>query len=267
MRTTTRTMTALLAAALLSMLMIGQPAQAKAPANTTITVVSVSPRTIDVGKTIKVTGKASPNLKGKRVALQRLVGKKWVTINSATIGSSRTYSVTGRFTQAGRGQSLRVSVPATKTTKASTASAGKVTVYGWYYLSDRDAQEGGGWDTKAAVVDINGKTYDRSLVMRLRYRGEANEVRYGLARKCTTFRAVAGITDSSPAKAAVSAKVKTDDAEVWTSGIVRRGTGKEASVNITGALDLWLSAKKTNAEYTDDDPRFGWGDARIRCAF
>lgn len=235
-------------------------AAAPKPAKATIKVTGATPRSLDAGGKVTVSGETSANLRGKKVYLQKRTSKKWTSLANAKVSSKGAVKVTAKLTKAGRNQALRLYAPKTAKRQAATASAGTFTVYGWYYLNDRKPEQG---SVSTSTRSVNGTTYPRNVSLYSYSINGHRVARFGLARKCTTFQATIGIDDQQSSKSQLAGRVSADDAQVWAADSVVRGQAFPVDVDISSALDLNLEVSQVAQVST----YLVFGNARIRCAF
>lgn len=221
-----------------------------------IAITSTGPTVIDAGQQIVLNGTTSSNLRGGRVQLQVKEGSTWSKLSGAKVRPDGRFTLTGNATRAGRGQQVRAYAKATPHSRAAASAARSFTVYGWYYLEDLSEVEGGFY---SGSTNINGVTYGKSVYA---YRYYDDTAQWDLARKCTRFRAIAGITDGSEAAVKRHAYVKADSLTRWSRTNATLGSSWAIDVDLTSALRLRLDVTEVA-----NVGSFGFGDARIRCAF
>jgi hypothetical protein len=230
---------------------------------TAVSVTSVSSRILNVGDDLVVRGIASSDLKGKRAQLQRQQGDKWAVLATTGITQKAKFAFKLRILQSGKEQRLRVLVPKSSTTPAAKASAGKITVYGWFYVDDSFPPVSGYFDEGS--YEVNGETYAQSVAQTIINGAGPGSVttEIGLSRDCTTFEATIGMGDTSSSDARWSTSLNADDLNVWQQASLAVGNSYPVSLDVTGALRL----KFSSARDTWPNGPLVFGDARLRCAF
>jgi hypothetical protein len=234
--------------------------------SSTVEVTSVSARSLDAGDTLTVEGSASPDLKGALVYLQvRAAGKKWDRIGTDIITKRGKFSLSSRILTSGAGQAIRVVVPKSAKNPAPVAkAAGKITVYGWFNISDGriDIVEG---DFETGFYEVNGEPYPDSIAQSMINGAGPGPVtaQIGLSRDCTTFEATVGMSDTAASEARWSTTLRADDLALWSQGGMQVGYSYPVTLNITGALRMSFDSTRD----TWANGHLVFGDARVRCAF
>jgi hypothetical protein len=247
-----------------------------APAQSTqsLSVTSVSSRSIDAGQAITVTGSASAGLAGKTVALQSDETDGWTSIGTATVAANGSYSVTGATNIPGRARNIRVHSDGDRWSGvgSATAGAGSVDVYTWYYLSDMKQVEGsattGGWRVNGELLgnSVRFRMAPSNSIGGLRL-GESHITGFDIARKCTDLRTTIGLDDGSTSGTALQAKAEilTDSVVAWTKDPITFGTSTVVNLPISNTLRLKLRATQVMSGTAYNDFLI-FGDARVRCA-
>lgn len=244
---------------------MGTPPPPPPPANqpTALGLSSISVASTEAGTPFTVTGTAV-NLDGRAVQVQAYDAgsTSWGSIGSAVVAGGQ-WSASVAVTSAGRAVPVRAYFPGASGLGASASGESPVTVYGWYHLYDSyydglPQLVSSGFDEQSAAV--NGVTYTKSLVG---YVGGDDLGEYNLARSCTRFAAVAGLTDDSPTSSRVSMQVGADSVTKWSTTNIALGQAYPLVLDVTGALRLKLSAQLTSGSSAYEV----FGDARVLCAF
>lgn len=194
-------------------------------------------------------------LVGKIVELEIKDSETWTPLSNAAVMADGSFSLSAPATTAGRAQEVRVMAKATATTLAAVSATVTYNVFGWYFLAERSSVEG---DRFTGTTNINGVTYPHTV-------RPAYSVQYDLGRKCTRFRAVAGVIDTASSTSVYSAEAFADSVQRWSTTGARLGNSTELDLDLTGALRLRLGSKRGSS--SQSAYAFGFGDARVRCAF
>ena len=228
-----------------------------------VAIAATTPGAIEAGQAVTVTGSTSANLAGKPIRLEAYYSDKWGQVGTAVVDGSANFAVSGVLTAAGKSVQLRVIAPETATTTYAAANAPAVTVYGWYYLSDKfsDPVEGD-WRSTGAM-SVNGTTFPNSASMRAASYDSTRTVQLDLARSCTTFVATAGLTSDNTSVTQASVKLFADSTEIYSKSPMVLTSSYPISVDVTNALRLKMTVTRT----TDYTVEVAFGDGRLRCAF
>jgi hypothetical protein len=150
-------------------------------------------------------------------------------------------------------------------------SIAAVTVHRWYYLADLEpiATEiegrpggctGGCTGFYEGAVDIGGRRYSRSWIMRVDDDGDRSTTTYNASKKCRTFDATVGITDDSDTSTGgFTINLGGDDIDLAE---VSTGTGAAVSTDLRGVFRIVVASFNTG---DGEDIDTAWGDARMLC--
>jgi hypothetical protein len=211
---------------LVAAFMIAGTAQAAEAKSFSVTI-SASKTTIELGQTVKLTGKVSPRAKKKRVKIQRRYeGGGWRTIKTVKLSSKSRYSYTVKPTRGGPTQ-YRVQKPASGGRSAKTSATRTVNVYRWRALQEFPRT---GYPVIYGTRGIGGTAFPASAALN----GQDSTWTFG-GNRCTTFRTSIGVDDAS------TAAVTSDPNFMWNQ-------------NITGQQPFQLSPKNSGLE-TGQNPR------------
>ncbi|WP_183097766.1 NPCBM/NEW2 domain-containing protein [Nocardioides pelophilus] len=153
----------------------------------------------------------------------------------------------------------------------ATSNIATVVVYRWFYLADLTPIEteiegrpggctGGCTGFHDDSIDIAGRSYPRSWVMRLDDDGDRSTSTWNASRKCRSFDATVGLTDDSgTTNGRFTINLGGDDIELAT---VPTGTGSKVTTDLRGVFRFVIAASN---EGPGTDADSGWGDARLLC--
>ena len=209
------------------------------------------------GDQVTFNGTAPAALNGKRVALQRRVGKKgqWVKVATAAV-STGTMSGTGIATGVGK-NSWRFTAVVDKVRYSSRVVT--TPVYGWFFLSDLDSVDSdGGYE---GSWSIGGKSYSKSVG------GDGSSatdwIEYNLSYRCITLDAYYGIGDDSQSGTTADFYVTLDGARSFI-GSKGLGSATHLTLDTSTRLRVRLEMDPTNADQPDGS--WAFGNAKVLCS-
>lgn len=236
---------------------------------TAVSITGQSASTVEAGQAFTVAGAASRNLDGRTVEVQayQAAAESWGVIGSAVVANGAWTSTTSLST-AGKSVPVRVAFPGGVGLKDSTSAAVSMTVYGWYYLSDRDRVDSLRFDDGSAF--IAGTPYSHSVFNSSDFWWEAKPWgEWNLSYSCTTFDASIGLDDESETGFKVGFRSWADSVE-RSHGIMTTGQAPtRVTFDVTGVFRLRLQDEYV-AGSSGSGSGYGWGvwgDARVLCAF
>ena len=185
--------------------MIAGTAQAAHARSSSVTI-SASRSTVELGQSVKLTGKVSPSAKKKRVKIQRRYeGGGWKTIKTVKLSSRSRYAYTVTPTRGGP-TDYRVQKPGSKGRSTTTSATRRVDVFRWRSLLDFPVTTP--YTLVQGTRTIGGQTFPASAALR----GSDATWTIGGGR-CTTFRTSIGIDGTSSAGVAASPN------QWWNNGL------------------------------------------------
>ena len=235
----------------------GPSAQPSARTTPQLTIARESSGVVETGSEVSFTGTAPASLDGKRVTLQRRVGKKgdWIKTSTAVVADG-AMKATGVSTGVGT-NSWRFTAKVDGTRYTSKPLTHKV--YGWFYLADLDRVDYDGAYADSWV--IGGKTYSKSVG------GSGSEdtdwAEYNLSYRCITLDAWIGIGDDSETGTTADFYVTLDGAR---TGVGSKGLGPATHLTLDTStrLRVRLEMDPTNQDFPDGS--WAFGNAKVLCS-
>ncbi|MFI5429027.1 hypothetical protein [Aeromicrobium sp. UC242_57] len=183
-----------LVVAMLTVLLVGSgisAAQAKSKYSVTL---AVSATKIELGASVKLTGKVSPKAKGSSVKIQRqYVGGAWKTIATRKLTKAGTYAVSIKPT-AGGPTKFRVLKSKSSKRNAGVSTVRSLDVWRWVDLVTTPTDFVIGDGVNSATGSINGTSFGHSLEVD----SPGAFLGWDLTnRRCDAFRTYAGLMTSS----------------------------------------------------------------------
>jgi hypothetical protein len=148
-------------------------------------------------------------------------------------------------------------MPATSKHAKGVSKTVKVTVYDWKYLADLAYANSSAMTT--GTVDINGKTYDKSVFA---YYSSNQYREYNLDHQCIRLRARFGISDDSSTGGQAEVDAISDGTNVYTKTF-DLGQSEQKTLALAKPLKLRLETHSTGGTGT-----FGYGayaTAQVLC--
>jgi hypothetical protein len=233
------------------------PANAARAATTTVNS-RISASTIDVGRSVHITGSVSPAAPRQQVWLQQHYSGRWRNVKAATLNKRSAYDVAVRPAGAGTKEYRVVRL-------YTAGPTVRVAVYKWHYLSDLNPVASYTWDGYSThPTSINGTLYVHSTYWYVST-GSFGYVQWNLRRQCTQLRGTVGLTDDSSSNASVDTDISVDGLPPLYEGVLPFGTSTTPSLNIRGALRMQVEGIGLNAD--SDSEILGLGNMQIRCAW
>ncbi|MBS43602.1 MAG: hypothetical protein CMH83_10665 [Nocardioides sp.] len=229
-----------------------------------------APATIVTGSRLRFLGRTQKALRGKKVSLQRKVGKKgsWVTVGAAKVNSKQRFLVSGVVTGVGAvywkvTAKKKVRKNGRKVTLRYTSKQVGTAVYGWFYAADQQpvAVSWSDWDDLPRT--IGGVRYSKSVGTDAYYfsDGDVEWGDYNLSYRCKTFTAQVGLDDESETGAKADFYVTLDDARTR----VASGKGLGAATSVTMDVASRLRIRLEVEAVTQYDAVATFGDAKFLC--
>lgn len=231
------------------------PANAAAAPKISIKLTRVSTSQTVTGDNVSFTGTVSPQLRGKKVTLQRMdPGKStWVSVGTATVSSKATFSVKGKAAGMGTNK-WRATYTGTYSYKSATLST---TVSRWLYLDDLNPVSDDLSDFTTASV--GGKTYTKGLSSTVWWREQASV--YNLSYKCSSFISGIGLDNTTESGAKAVFYTDLDGAEKTWGAAIGVGNGRAIQLDTRGAFRLTVGVRPVAGRATAV-----FGNARILCS-
>ena len=240
-------------------------------APTPLTLTQVTTTTVEVGSAVEFSGTAQTKLSGLTVSLMRRDSKKspWLKVGSSHVDSDGAFEVTGKAGKAGT-NTWRAVIEDNRVRPARkyTSPSKRTTVYGWYFLTDRDPvddhSQTGSYPMEISLTS-GGKRFPRSMVFgsytsswEWNYPSWAE---YNLSYRCLTLKASLGIDDGSETGTNATFFVSVDGARsaVGTLGL---GPAAEISVDVSNSLRIRLEGVPNSRDLYG---RGGFGDPQVLC--
>lgn len=243
-------------AAVVSMVVAGATVWLTPATAATGVSMTVSKTTVLVGTKEHFSGHASGS--GHKIALQHKAGKTWHNVASHHTDSSGNYKFA--FIPAAPGHpTYRVAAINSRGRVTGASPSTRVTVLEWHYLSDLHPL-GGSCGYTYGTAEVNGTTYPHTLF--LESCNVSGPYEYNLERKCSTFTAVAGLSDSAPSDAVQEIDISADGNQLFSQQF---GLGQSTPVSLHISGNLRLSMDSTRVSGGGTSPALG--NARILCSF
>lgn len=270
MQTTTSWRTRLAVAGVAAAVAVGllaAPSPAIAASRTVVTVTkiaSASGKTIVAGQSIVISGKASANLRGKKLVVQAKVGSSWKTLSaSPKVTSNKTYKVKTKAVGLGKTTYRVVYAGSKKLAKSSATRA--ATVWKWFPLADQkivDYQASYGWhEPYARAINMAGVYYPEAIVGKSR-RDRVVWSEFNLSFQCKSFTALTGTSDDSPADSSGTTTVSIDgETPAGATSQLKLGKTQALKVDVTDAMRLRLTLVSPNDEIVEGV----WANAKLLC--
>lgn len=238
------------------------PLTAAHAGSTWIVTVKASATTVNAGQKVTFTGTVKPRgaAAGEKVVLQERFepGAKWKDQKKDSLNRRGKYSLSDK-PSTNTQHSYRVVMAATGKHAKGVSKTVKVTVYGWVSLTSLPSVNDEGMSFRS--VDINGKTYDDSVVS---YSANATaSIEFNLGHRCDALRATFGLSTSSTTGGQAELGVLSDGTSVYDQTFELEQTDKK-----TIALDTPLKIKLTSTDTNLDGAVNGYGalgDPQARC--
>ena len=230
------------------------PLTAAHAGSTWIVTVKASDTAVNVGQKVTFTGTVKPHgaAAGEKVVLQERFkpGAKWKDQRKDELNGRGKYSLSDR-PSANTQHSYRVVMAATGKHAKGVSKTVKVTVYGWVGLTSVPHVNDEGMSFGS--VDINGKTYDDSVVSD--WPNATASIEFNLGHRCDALRATFGLSDASTTGGQAELGVLSDGTSVYDQTFDLEQTDKK-----TISLDTPLKIKLTG-----DRHQRGLGHRWVRC--
>lgn len=234
----------------------------RAAATLTITKLRpVNSGPLVAGEKLKIAGTASASLVGHWVKVQRLVGKKWVTVTGAVkVTKKKTFGLAVKASGKGA-TSYRVVTAPTQKVEGAVSKPRTIATYRWIYLADLPTKDADNANTGAQSV--NGKRYAQSIELYENY--GYGYVSYDLKRKCVKLASAAGVSDDNDISAWSTGEISHDGQRALTQ-TYHAGNTYTVRQDVTDVLQLDLKMVDSW------DGRFFttnvvYGNARVLCRF
>ncbi|MFS0866804.1 NPCBM/NEW2 domain-containing protein [Microbacterium sp. 179-B 1A2 NHS] len=256
--------------AVVGLSLITAPSPASAAERTAISITKIaasSGKTVIAGETLVLTGKASANLKGKKLTVQAKIGKSWKTLGATPkVSSKRTF--TAKVKTVGLGKTTyRVLFPGTTKGRdlGKSNDTRSTTVWKWFPLADQRIVEykaSYGWyEPYPTAATVAGVYYPNALVGRSKHDRVAWSD-FNLSFQCKQFRSLAGTDDTSPASSSGTSFVSIDGVTPGTASVpLKLGKPTPLTLNVTDAMRLRLSVVSPNKDVV----KAVWANAKILC--
>jgi hypothetical protein len=199
------------------------------------------------GDKVKIKGSVKPASPGAKVMLQLRYAdqKKWKTVGTDTLSAQSRFAFKDKVSSV-RERKYRVVKPAGPNRAAGHSTSLKVTVFGWRDLTSLNPATSSGFGEYENGVKMNGVAYPNSLRSYTAYPpGSPNTIDYNLNRGCKSFRAVAGLDDSSQAAGTAQVSMSTDGAVRFT-GSFALTQSSQVSFDVTKVFRISVGATLTN---------------------
>ena len=212
------------------------------------------------GSTLTFAGKTVRALKGKRVKLERRIGRKgkWVTVAQTRVAGNLRYRVSGKTARSGP-ETFRAVVKTKKKTFRSRLRG--YNVYQWFYVSDLPLARVAQGEWSAGPMTIGGVSYPHSVHGFGTNLGTIDWGDYLINQKCVSLSASIGLDDSSGSGARGEIVVGLNN-ESTSLGEVGRGAARPVTVDITNQVSLRLEVRLASDGRTVVP---GFGNARVLC--
>ncbi|MGX9346666.1 NPCBM/NEW2 domain-containing protein [Microbacterium sp. KNMS] len=231
-----------------------------------VKITAVSTLTPTVGQKMTFTGRTSPGLVGKTVALQTYTNGAWRQVATTKVPSSRTFYIPATARDVGS-RSYRVVAGPTANTEQAYSNTQKVTVFGWFNLSGIEPVSEDRWNDEDPYT-VAGKSMPESVGTEVWWGDPAPASRFGhadynLSYRCIRFEAFLGLDDSSEsgARRPFSARV---DSTNYNFGSVGIGSLQRVAIKTNGAFRLHLEYGADTGSEADSLAVFG--NARVLCS-
>ena len=238
------------------------PLTAAHAGSTWIVTVKASDTTVNAGQKVTFTGTVKPHgaAAGEKVVLQERFkpGAKWKDQKKDELNGRGKYSLSDR-PSANTQHSYRVVMAATGKHAKGVSKTVKVTVYGWVGLTSVPHVNDEGMFFGA--VDINGKTYDDSVVSD--WPNATASIEFNLGHRCDALRATFGLSDASTTGGQAELGVLSDGTSVYDQTFDLEQTDK-TTISLDTPLKVKLTATDTNAD-SDIDGFGAFGNAQAHC--
>ena len=257
------------------------PQQRTAQAVTTKPGISLARATgevVQVGAAVQFTGTAPKKVRGLRLVLQRRDSAKspWLKVGTTKVSSTGAFTVAGKAGRVGTNAWRAVATHVKKSHQKSkrpkktvfTSSAVNTTVYGWFFLTDKDwvdSFDQGGSYPDTGNMTVGGISYPRSVSFGSYTTSWDWEfpawAEYNLSYRCLQLTASLGISDGSETGTNATFFVSVDGAraEVGTKGL---GPASPIAVDVTNALRIRLEGIPNSRNLYGFG---GFGDAQVLC--
>jgi hypothetical protein len=199
------------------------------------------------GDKVKIRGSVKPAAPGAKVTLQLRYAdqKKWKTVGTDTLSAQSKFKFKDKVSSV-RERKYRVVKPAGPNRAAGHSPSLKVTVFGWRDLTSLSPANLSGFGEYENGVKMNGVAYPNSLRSYTAYPpGSPNTIDYNLNRACKSFRAIAGLDDSSQAAGTAQVSVSTDGAVRFTGSFALTQSAP-VSFDVTRVFRISVGATLTN---------------------
>ncbi|MEV5042680.1 NPCBM/NEW2 domain-containing protein [Microbacterium sp. LMI1x-1-1.1] len=250
--------------------LLAAPSPASAAERTTVVlgkIAAASGGTVTAGKVIVLSGRASANLKGKKLTVQVKAGATWRTLSATpTVTSKQTFAAKVKAVGLGT-TTYRIVYPGTtagKDLSRSTSSRSTV-VWQWFPLAGQktvDSKASYGWYEPYAQAATMAGVYYPEAIAGSSKNDRTSWSEFNLSFQCKQFSALAGTDDSSPSDSSGTSYI-TVDSTTPSKGSVPLKLGKPTaiSLNVTDAMRLRLSVVSPNS----DAVTAVWANAKILC--
>jgi hypothetical protein len=238
------------------------PLTAAHAGSTWIVTVKASDTTVNAGQKVTFTGTVKPHgaAAGEKVVLQERFkpGAKWKDQKKDKVNGRGKYSLSDR-PSANTQHSYRVVMAATGKHAKGVSKTIKATVYGWVGLSSLPNVNNEGMSFRS--VDINGKTYDDSVVS---YWSNATaSIEFNLGHRCDSLRATFGLSTSSTTGGSAELGVLSDGTSVYDQTFELEQTDK-TTISLDTPLKIKLTSTDSNVE-PEIDGYGALGDPQAHC--
>lgn len=227
---------------------------------TSVAVTATSPLTPTAGDAVVLAGTASPQLAGRRIYLQTLVGATWKTVASSQVSGDATFNVHGIATLGGD-RDYRAMVKAAPGLPEAVTEPVEFTVFAWYRLADVASSAPPLVDRPLSTsrLVIGDVPYEQSVGVALQ-EGESGSGTWSLDDRCSEFRATLGAAAGSGAEFTGRWRLFADD-DLVLERTLTEGATESVSGTITGTSDLQLRSFALSGSGAT-----AWGNAEVLCA-
>ena len=232
---------------------------------TSLSFGSLSATGVEAGAPFTVNGTGSANLAGQSVFVHAYDADSstWGAVGSGVVGGDGSFAISASVTTAGKAVPLRLVFNGAKTLKGSSADAGTIAIYGWYYLYDgAPLTTVESWYDDGSI-NMNGVAYPKSLAVGSYYSTGTDSAETNVSRACVRLSAMVGVSDNASTTTRYTGRIYRDDAQSWSATNIRLGQPVAVSIDITNALRLKFESSKTAA----GNGSLWFGDVRALCAF
>ena len=233
-----------------------------------VSFVSTSGGSIISGARATLSGTTSSNLDGKTLSLQKLSGKKWVSLGITTrVSSSSTFARTFTVGSVGAAVKYRAHYAGSSHLKSSSGDI-TTTVSKWYSLYNQKLVSDGenyGWEHPDNYNDgfyLAGTYYSKAITPYGKLAtGHTAWSEYNLSYKCSEYSVAMGVEDGSDSGSSADFTTQLDGTtSAGASGIVALGSAWSTTIDTEGAFRLHLEFSIVKGK-----ARPLWANAEILC--